>query len=333
VEHVIERLINGREVATTELKRIFGELCQGRPYPPEQLAALLVLMRARGETAEQLAGLAETILEQAVPIDVPAHATTIGGTGGDYAGTFNISTAAALLTAACGVPVAKHGNRAVSSQCGSGDVLEALGIPIDFGPADAEHSLAEHGFVFLAAPVYLPAFKYIAPVRAALKVPSIFNVIGPLLHPGHLKRQIIGVFDRSLQDKMAEALLRLGHVHTLVVTSADGLDEITVTGPTYAKEIVDDRIADLVIDPGDFGFTECSMQDLAGGDANENAQIIRDFFAGAKGSKSDCVILNTAFALYVSGKVTTPSEGVDMAQTAQQSGAALSFLNRLCGLG
>jgi anthranilate phosphoribosyltransferase len=200
VEHLIERLINDQDVETAELKRIFGELCEGRPYPPEQLAALLVLMRARSETAEQLAGLAETILEQAVPIDVPPHATTIGGTGGDYAGTFNISTAAALLTAACGVPVAKHGNRAVSSQCGSGDVLEALGIPVDLGPDDAQRILGEHGFVYLAAPVYLPAFKYIAPVRAALKVPTIFNIIGPLLHPGHLKRQIIGVFDRSLQD-------------------------------------------------------------------------------------------------------------------------------------
>ena len=333
MEHLIERLINDQDVATAELKRIFGELCEGRPYPPEQLAALLVLMRTRGETAEQLAGLAETILEQAVPIDVPAHATTIGGTGGDYAGTFNISTAAALLTAACGVPVAKHGNRAVSSQCGSGDVLEALGIPVDLGPDEARRTLDEHGFVFLAAPVYLPAFRYIAPVRAALKVPTIFNIIGPLLHPGHLKRQIIGVFDRSLQYKMAEALLRLGHVHTLVVTSADGLDEITLTGPTYAKEVAGGRIADMAIDPGDFGFATCSTQELAGGDATENAQIIREIFAGAKGPKSDCAILNAGFALYVSGKVTTPFEGVELARSVQQSGAALSFLNRLCGLG
>jgi anthranilate phosphoribosyltransferase len=329
VEELIERLVDGHEVALSDLKKRLGEICDGRDYSPEQLAAFLVLLRARGETPEQLAAIAETLLERAIPVDIPPGATSLVGTGGDHAGTFNISTAASLLVAACGVPVAKAGNRSITSQCGSADVLEALGIPLDLGPDQAAQCIREQGFVFLFAIEYHPAFKYVAPVRNALKVRTVFNIMGPLVHPGNLKRLVVGVFDRELLDNMAHVFLTFDHERTLVVSSADGLDEITLSGPTYAKKVEHGRVSDMIIDPTEFGFSLCSIEDLKGGDASENAAIIRDIFGGARGPKADCTVLNTGFGLYVSGKVNDPAEGIELARSVQQSGSALEFLDSL----
>jgi anthranilate phosphoribosyltransferase len=329
IEALINDLVENKSVETKDLKSCFAEFCDGVPYPPEQLAALLVLLRARGETSEQLAGIAETLLERAVIVDMPEDSVCLVGTGGDDSGTFNISTTSSLLVAACGVPVPKHGSRSVTSKCGSADVLEELGIATDLGPEKATYSLNEYGFTFLFAQLYHPAFQYISPIRKALKVRTMFNIMGPLLHPGNVKRQIVGVFDRKLLDVVAGALSALGHVKTLVVCSDDGLDEITLTGLTHGKLVEGESISDLTIDPEKYGFSLCSMADLKGGDARENAQITRDIFAGEKGPKSDCVLLNSGAALKLSGKVNKLEDGIEMARAVQESGKALEFIERL----
>ena len=329
MEDLINELIDNRTVNIAALKRSLGEFCDGQDYPPEQIAAMLVLLRCLGETSEQLAAFAETLLERALPINLPANAVSLAGTGGDHSGTFNISTAASLLTAACGVPVAKHGNRSVTSKCGSADVIEQLGLSTNLAPAAAEQCLKKYGFVFMFAPMYHPAFKYIAPVRKALKVRTLFNILGPLLTPGNLSRLLIGVFDRKLIDVVAGAALEMGHTRTMVVCSEDGLDEISLAGPSHAKIVENGKIVNKVINPEDYGFSLCSLEDLKGGDAEENAQIIRNILAGEKGNKSDCVVLNCAAGLYVSGKVEDLQDGVDLARSVQESGKGLILLENL----
>ena len=330
MEELIEDLICGREVDVNRLKAYLVEFCAGHS-PPEQLAALLTAMRCRGETAEQLAGFAEALMSQAHTIEVGDEVVDHSGTGGDHSGSFNISTTAALLTAACGVPVAKHGNRSVTSRSGSADVLEALGINVNLQPAQAKACLEQIGFVFLFAPVYHPAFKAIAPVRKALKIRTIFNIMGPLLNPARVKRQVIGVYDRALMDIIAEAVLRLDNRRIMVVSSSDGLDEISMAAPTYAKIVEDGQIRALEIEPREYGFSYCTHEDLKGGDADDNAQILRAVLGGEQGPRADCVVLNSAASLFVGGKVENLAEGVELARSVQQSGAALDLLKRLVG--
>jgi anthranilate phosphoribosyltransferase len=329
IEDLINDLVENRPIDTADLQQIFAELCDGVAYPTEQLAAMLVLLRARGESADQLAGIAEVLLQRALPVDMPSAAVCLCGTGGDNSGSFNISTTASLLVAACGIPVAKHGSRSITSKSGSADVLEALGIATDLGPEQAKYSLENYGFTFLAAQVYHPTFKHISPVRQALKVRTIFNIMGPLLHPGHLKRQVIGVFEPGLLDTLAGAFSRLGHVKTLVVCTEGKLDEISLTGITAAKLIEGNNITDMSIDPRDYGFSLCDLEDIRGGDAEENARISRAIFAGEKGPKSDCIILNSGVAIYLSGKTDTIEEGIRLARRVQESGSALDFVEKL----
>jgi anthranilate phosphoribosyltransferase len=329
IENLLNDLIEDRDVTEDDLKTCFAEFCDGVEYPPEQLAALLVLLRARGETPEQLAAVANTLLERAIPIKVPGDAVCLAGTGGDDAGTFNISTTASLLVAACGVPVAKHGSRSVTSKSGSADVLEELGIPTDLGPEKAEIALEKHGFAFLFAQIYHPAFQYIAPIRRALKVRTMFNIMGPMLHPGHVKRQVIGVFDPRLVGMVADTLSAMGHEKTMVVCSADGLDEISLTGPTHARLIEGENVSEVTINPEDYGFKLCTLADLKGGEASENAAITRSIFAGEEGPRADCVILNAAVALYLGGKVESIRDGVELARSVQQSGKALELIEKL----
>jgi anthranilate phosphoribosyltransferase len=329
VESLLNALIENRDIELDDLKNCFGQFCDGVDYPPEQLAALLVLLRARGESPEQLAAIAEVFLDRSVKVEMPEASVCLCGTGGDDAGTFNISTTASLLVAACGVPVAKHGSRSVTSKSGSADVLEELGIATDLGPEKAAASLKSHGFAFLFAQIYHPAFKYIAPVRKALKVRTLFNIMGPLLHPGNLKRQVIGVFETRLLDMMANTLSVLGHEKTLLVCSEDGLDEVSLTGLTHAKLIEGDSISDLTINPEDYGFKLCAMADLKGGEADENAQITRDIFAGEKGPKADCVVLNSGIALWLADKVNSIEEGIELARSVQESGKALEYIESL----
>jgi anthranilate phosphoribosyltransferase len=332
IEDLLNDLIEDRDIELEDLKTCFGNFCDGVEYPPEQLAALLTLLRTRGETPEQLAGLAMTLLERAVPVNVPDDAFTLCGTGGDNTGSFNISTTASLLIAACGVPVAKHGSRSVTSKSGSADMLEELDIATDLGPERAEYVLKKYGFVFLFAQTYHPAFRYISPIRKALKVRTIFNIMGPLLHPGHVKRQIIGVFDPELVDKMATALSVLGHKKTLVVCSDDGLDEISLSGLTRARLVEGDSITKLTINPEEHGLKLCSMKDLKGGDASENARITRNIFAGEKGPKTDCVLLNCAVGLHLLNKVSSVTEGIELSRAVLESGKALELIENLKGV-
>jgi anthranilate phosphoribosyltransferase len=329
IESLINDLVENRSIKISDLQTFFAELCDGVAHPPEQLAAVLVLLRTRGETAEQLAAIAEVLLARAVLVDIPRAAVCLCGTGGDNSGSFNISTTASLLVAACGIPVAKHGSRSVTSKCGSADVLEELGIATGLGPERAAYSLNNFDFTFLAAQIYHPTFKNILPVRNALKVRTIFNVMGPLMHPGHLKTQVIGVFDPALLNKLAGALSKLGHVRTLVVCSDDGLDEISLTGLTQAKLVEGKKITDISINPVDYGFKLCSLADLKGGDAKDNAAITIEIFAGAIGPKSDCILLNSGIAIYLSGRAGTIEEGIEIARSVQQSGKALEFIERL----
>lgn len=329
IENLINKLVENDTIETDDLKTFFAELCDGVAYPTEQLAALLVLLRTRGETAEQLAAIAEVLLERALPVEMPSAAVCLCGTGGDNSGSFNISTTASLLVAACGIPVAKHGSRSVTSKSGSADVLEELGIATDLGPEQAAYSLKNYGFAFLSAQLYHPNFKNISPVRKALKVRTIFNVMGPLLHPGHLKTQVIGVFDPALLEVMAGALSRLGHQRTLVVCSDDGLDEISLTGLSRAKLVEGEKISDMRIDPVNYGFELCTLADLKGGNARDNAKITLEIFSGAEGPKSDCIILNSGIAIYLSDKAETIEEGIEIARSVQQSGKALEFIERL----
>lgn len=328
MEDLIEDLICGRAVATERLKNCLTQFCEGNS-PPEQLAALLALMRCRGETADQLAGFAEAMMAKANTIEVGDHVVDHSGTGGDHSGSFNISTTAALLTAACGVPVAKHGNRSVTSKSGSADVLEALGIDVNLPPERAKQCLEETGFVFLYAPVYHPAFKHIAPIRKALKIKTIFNILGPLLNPARVKRQVIGVYNRDLMGVIAEAASQLNNLRVMVVSSADGLDEISMAAPTYAKIVEQGRMSEMHIDPLDFGFSYCHLEQLKGGDANDNAAILRAVLGGELGPRADCVVLNSAASLYVGGKVDNLAQGVELARSVQQSGKAIELLDKL----
>ncbi len=329
IETLLNDLIADREIDLEILKSCFADFCDGVKYPPEQQAALLVLLRARGETPAQLAAIAEVFLERAVKIELPGAAVCLCGTGGDGAGTFNISTTASLLIAASGVAVAKHGSRSVTSKSGSADVLNELGIATDLDPEKASASLESHNFAFLFAQLYHPAFKNIAPIRTAIGVRTLFNILGPLLHPSNLKRQVIGVFDAALLDTMANALSLAGHEKTMVVHSADGLDEISMTGPTYARLVEGDSISELELRPEDYGFKACKLDQLKGGSAADNAEILRKIFAGEKSARADCVVLNAGVALWLAGSADSIEAGIEQARTVQESGEALDYIKRL----
>ena len=328
MEDLIEDLICGRSVNIDRLKNCLTRFCEGG-FPPEQLAALLVAMRCRGETAEQLAAFAQALMSKANTIEVDDKVVDHSGTGGDHSGSFNISTTAAMLTAACGVPVAKHGNRSVTSKSGSSDVLQALGVNINLEPAKAKDCLDKTGFVFLFAPLYHPAFKHIAPIRQALKIKTLFNIMGPLLNPARVKRQVIGVYDRQLLGIIADAALKMDNQRIMVVSSSDGMDEISMAAPSYAKIVEHGAVHDMVIDPKDFGFSYCSHEDLQGGEASENAEILRAVLSGEQGPRADCVVINSAASLYVGAKVDSLAQGVELARSVQQSGKAIKILEKV----
>ena len=329
IENLLNDLIADREIDLESLKQCFADFCDGVDYPPEQQAALLVLLRARGETPEQLAAIADVFMQRAVNIEMPDAAVCLCGTGGDGAGTFNISTTASLLIAASGVAVAKHGSRSVTSKSGSADVLDELGIATDLSPEKAIASLQSHNFAFLFAQLYHPAFKHIAPIRTAVKVRTLFNILGPLLHPSNLKRQVIGVFDAALLDTMANALALAGHEKTLVVHSEDGLDEISMTGRTFARLVDHGKVSKLELTPEEFGFSRCSLEDLKGGSASDNADILRSIFAGEQSSRADCVLFNAGVALWLAGTADSIGTGIEQAREVQQSGNALNYIKGL----
>jgi anthranilate phosphoribosyltransferase len=295
-----------------------------------QIAAFGFGLRAKGETPLELATLARTMLGFADRVDLcdlGDAAVDTCGTGGDRAGTVNVSTMAAIVAAAAGAPVAKHGGRAASSQCGSTDVLEALGVVVDLGPGGVERCVREAGIGFCFAGRYHPAWRYVVPVRRELGVPTTFNFLGPLANPARVRRQVIGVADPVMVPRMIGALERLGTTRALVFYGHDGLDELTVTTTSTVHELRDGEVRAYDVDPTDFGITLAGHSALAGGDAARNADVVHEVFGGARGPIRDIVTLNSAAALVAADRVVDLAEGVELAAAVLDEGAAAATLD------
>jgi anthranilate phosphoribosyltransferase len=303
IREVLEKLLSGESLPAATTEECFTALMAGEWSEPEQ-AAFLVALRAKGETAGEVAAAARVLRAFAVPV-VTNRAPLIDtcGTGGDGAHTLNISTGAALVAAACGVAVAKHGNRSVSSRCGSADVLEALGVPLELEPEKVGALLDAEGFAFLFAPRLHPAMRVVMPVRRVLGVRTVFNLLGPLANPAGVRRQVVGVYNAAVMPLVAGALAELGAEHAWVVHGEDGLDELSVCAPSRAIEVRAGKISgELVVDPSKLGIPRAARADLAGGDATENAKRLRAILAGEERSPAaDAVALNAAAALIVAG--------------------------------
>ena len=329
LREALDLAVRGREVPALLLEAAFGEVTDGRASPVAA-GALLVALRTKGETAGEIAAAARALLARAVlvPCDDP-RTLDVCGTGGDGAGTFNVSTAAALVVAGAGVPVAKHGNRAASSRAGTIDVFEALGVRADLPIPDAARVLREVGIAPFFARRAHPAMAALAPVRAELGIRTLMNALGPLLNPAGVKRQLVGVYDRALLPTLAAALRELGAVRALVVHGADGLDEITVTGRTFAVELHQGRLVDRTIEPEALGIPLARPEDLRGGDAAENAALVRGVLAGEPGPRRDVVALNAAAALVVAEAARDLAEGLSLARRSIDSGAAAARLDAL----
>lgn len=327
VRAALKRVVGGAALSQDDARSAMGDVMDG-VATPAQLAGLLLALRMRGETVDELAGFALAMRERVLPVEGPIGAIDTCGTGGDGARTFNISTAAALVVAAAGVPVAKHGNRAVSSAAGSADVLEALGIPIDLQPADAATALDRDGFAFLFAPAYHPAMKHAGPVRRELGVPTAFNLIGPLTNPAGVRRQVIGVANPKAARRVAQVLHRLGAERAFVV-HGDGLDELPLDGSGVVYDVTATGVRRRQIDTAALGLGRVASDELKGGDAAANAGIIEGVLNGERGPRRDVVLLNAGAALLVSGRVGRLRDGVDLAAATIDSGAGRAMLGRL----
>lgn len=323
----IAKLVKGQHLTEGEAAAAFGTIMRG-DATPSQIAGFLVGLRIKGETVEEIAGMARTAREFAArpPVD-PAGLLDVVGTGGDALGTFNISTLSAIVCAASGARVAKHGNRAASSPCGSADVLEALGVAIDLPPEAAARCLEETGITFLFAPIYHPSFRFAGVPRRELGVRTVFNILGPLCNPAGARRQALGVADASLARPMAEVLVRLGVEHVIVFHGEDGMDELTITGPSNVIEVRDGALEEYVVDPLELGFRKAPLEAMRGGGPVENAAIAREVLASAEGPRRDIVLLNSAAALKAAGLAKDFREGIGLAVHAIDSGAAMEKLD------
>jgi len=318
------------EHLTRDLARTSMEQVLAGEATPAQIAALAVALRMKGETPDEIAGMAEAMRRRVPPIRTrrsPLIDTC--GTGGDNAGTFNISTTVAIVTASCGVAVAKHGNRAVSSRTGSADVLESLGVRIDLTPESAARSLDVLGITFLFAPNYHTALRHAAGPRREIQVRTVFNVLGPLTNPAGATRQLLGVYSDTLVRPVADVLKQLGSERAWVVHGTDGLDELTVVGSTHVAELANGQIREFQVDPKAYGLAHANRDGLAGGDAATNAAKVRAVLEGEKGAARDVVVLNTAAALLVAGAARTLEEGVKLASAAIDDGRAAGKLDEL----
>jgi anthranilate phosphoribosyltransferase len=333
---VVHRQSLTRDDARTVMTEVLTGLCTDA-----QIAALLVALHMKGETVEEIVGFAEAIRAAATPLALHGNSVldTSGtgrdalvdtcGTGGDTSGTFNISTATALVAAGAGVRVAKHGNRSVTSKCGSADVMEVLGVNIHLPPARIAACLEEVGIAFLFAPALHSAMKYVQPARRELRLRTVFNLLGPLTNPAHATSQVVGVYSADLVEKLAEALSMLGLRRALVVHGSDGLDEITITGPTRVGEVRDGRVHTYEITPEECGLQRATLDAISGGDAALNASLIRDVLSGKKSARRDVVVLNAAAALVAAGRAEHLRDAAPIAESAIDSGAAAAKLQAL----
>jgi anthranilate phosphoribosyltransferase len=326
---LIEKLTRHEDLTVDEASAAMARIMDG-DAAPAHIAAVLVALRLKGERAEEIVGLAQTMRARAVKLSTSyPEAFDTCGTGGDGAGTFNISSVVALVVAACGVKVAKHGNRSVSSRCGSADVFEALGVNVSASPVVVERALNEAGVAFFFAPTFHPSMRHAGPVRRDLGIRTAFNLLGPLTNPAGARRQIVGVPRPELTELVARALSLLGSERAWVVHGADGLDEVSTTGYTKVSEARGDTVRTFYVHPSDFGVAKATPADLRGGDATENAAIVQRVLAGESGPARDIVVLNAAAALLVAGAVATMDEGLCRARTGIDSGEAARRLARL----
>lgn len=328
IKEAIKLSVEGKDLSEEQMTGAMRDIMEGQATDA-QIGAFLTALRMKGETVEEITGAAKVMREKVTGIKSPPYTVDTCGTGGDMSHTFNISTTTALIVAACGVPVAKHGNRSVSSSCGSADVLEALGIKIDLEPRKVEKCLEETGFGFMFAPLFHPAMKFAIGPRKEMGIRTIFNILGPLTNPAGAERQVLGVFSDKLTEPLAKVLGNLGVKHAFVVHGEDGLDEITNTDRTRVTELKNGIINTYFISPEDFNFTKAGKGALKGGNAKENAAIVIEILKGEKGPKRDIVLMNAAAALVTGDKAKDFHEAVSLASTAIDSGAALKKLEEV----
>lgn len=332
-QQILGRLIEGQNLASAEMEAAMNGIMEGQ-WTPVQIAGFLVALRIKGEAPGEIAAAAKVLRDKAVHVPTrrgPLVDTC--GTGGDHSGTFNVSTGAAIVGAAAGLAIAKHGNRAISSRCGSANVLQELGVSLELSPDQVGRCIDEVGIGFLFAPKLHPAMKHVAIPRQELGQRTLFNITGPLLNPAGAKRQVLGVYRLDLVRTLAEVLLSLGSEHVMVVSGTDGLDEISLCAPTRVAEVRAGKISEYVLNPEDLGLSLCSSEDLQGGDLAENAAILRAVLAADSGQakskispKRDIVALNAAAAIYVGGLAPSLKEGLQIAKQTLASGAAARTL-------
>ncbi|HEV8564001.1 MAG TPA: anthranilate phosphoribosyltransferase [Actinomycetota bacterium] len=324
--HALSKLVSHQDLTTEESAAAMRAIMAGEATPG-QVGGFLMALRTKGETVDEIEGLARTMLEFANPVEHALPVVDTCGTGGDRSGTFNISTIGAIVVAGAGVPVAKHGNRAASSHCGSADLLEALGVKIELDAADVARCLSDAGIAFMFAPVFHPAMGHAAPVRRELRVPTILNFLGPLTNPARPFAQIVGCSDARMLPLMAQVLARRG-IRAKLFRGEDGLDELTTAGISTVYDVRDGDVRETHLDPSTLGLARASAQDLAGGDVERNAAIARDVLDAAAGRAREVVVLNAGAALEVAGKAGDLAEGMELAAHSIDSGAASGTLER-----
>jgi len=329
IEEAIKKVVEAQDLTRGEARQVMREIMDGKASDP-QIAALLVGLRMKKETVDEISGFAEVMREKVVRIQPKAKdLVDTCGTGGDGTGTFNISTATAFVVAGAGVPVAKHMNRSISSACGCADVLEALGVKVELSPADMVSSIDEVGIGFLFAPALHPAMKYAMPTRRAIGVRTVFNILGPLTNPAFAPAQLLGVFDGNLTDPLAHVLGNLGTSRALVVHGEGGLDELSTLGDSTISELKEGEVTTYKVNPKDFELPLATLADLKGGDPEKNALILRAVLSGEQGPRRDIVLLNAGAALMAAGRAQNIAGGIKLAAKSIDDGAALEKLDKL----
>lgn len=328
IKEAISTLVAGEDLTPETMKQVMEEIMTGEATDAQK-ASFLTALAIKGETIEEITEAAKVMRSHCAPFDNDIDTLEIVGTGGDRSNTINISTLAALITSAAGIKTTKHGNRAASSKCGTADCLEAPGVKIDGEAEESLQSLRDNNFCFLFAQKYHPAMRFVGAVRREIGIRTMFNILGPLANPAKANMQLMGVYDENLVEPLAHVLVNLGVKRTMVVYGTDCIDEISLSAPTKVCEYRDGEYKTYEITPEQFGFTRCEKSDLVGGEPQENAQIVRDILGGAKGPKTDVVLLNAGAAIYTATAGITFEEGIAKAKEVLESGAALERLQKL----